>query len=211
MENGSSLQNYGHFSVHSQHQQGSLYDDGPYGSGVAEGWNFEGFPYKAGLDVTHFQPVSGFESEDDSAQSNFTPTEFTSSQSSSGTAFGYVGNKYSLSNWVPHEATEVHNWLPTPDAIAVDTTFRQESNNGDGIADSPRATEFVAPYDVRPPLLMSPSTIAFQQLCDERVKPSIYASQQGFEPLPDRESRENPPHISSLYVPPTLFLRAQPP
>jgi hypothetical protein len=209
MENSSNFQDYSYLSDHSEHQKCSVYDK-LYSDSIAESWNFEGFRYKAGLDVTYFQPDPVFESENGSAQSSFTPTDFAGSQSSSDTAFGFAGENYSNSNWVSQEATEAHNWLLTSDAIAVDTNFRRESNNGVGIAEFPKAPEFVPPYDVRPTQIVSPSTIAFQQLCNEPVKPSVYTPQQGFEPLADGESGENPLYNNFLYVQPTPFLTALP-
>jgi hypothetical protein len=178
-----------HFSDCNQHQIGSVYD-GLYSGGGAEGWSLEGFRYEGDLDVSHFQPVSVFEPENSSAQASFI-AGFTSSQSSSHTAFGCARNNHSNSTWVLHEATEAQNWLPTSDAIAVDANFRQESNNVVGIANSPGATVFVPPYK-------------------EPVKPPVHALQQNFEPMPDGEKGESLLYINSLYVPPTPFLTALP-
>jgi hypothetical protein len=204
MESHSNFHDYGHFSDHNQAQNGSVYD-GLIGGGVAEGWNFEDLHYEEGLDVSHFQPASVFESENSSAQSSFT-TDFTSSQPSSHTVFSYVGDDHFNSTCVLHEAIESHNWLPTSDAFAVYTNFRQDINNGDKIAKSPRSTVFVPLHNGQSPQITSPSSITFQQPCNERMEPLVYAPQQSFEPQQDGESGENLLYNNSLYVPPTPFL-----
>jgi hypothetical protein len=171
-------------SLPNQDSKGSVLD-GLLGDDVAEGWSFEDSHYKAGLDVGYSQPVSVFESENGSAQSSFN-TDFTSSQWSSHNAFGQAGNNHLDLAWVQQEATEAHNWLPTFDANAVYTNFSQEINNRDMITKSPRAALFVP--------------VTFQELGTERVDRQAYALQQGFEPLPDGESVENPRYNNSLYV-----------
>jgi hypothetical protein len=193
MESHPNFYDYGHFSDHSQAQNGSVY----------EVWSVEDFHYEAGLDVSHFQPVSVFESENGSAESSFT-TDFTSSQLTSHNAFGYTENNHSDLTWVPQEATEAYNWLPTSDASAVCTNFRQEINNGDRIAKSLKAVVIVPSPNVRPLQLISPS-ITFQQLSNEDVEPPVYAPQNGFKPLLDGESGEGPLYNHSLYVLPFLI------
>jgi hypothetical protein len=204
MENHPTFHDYGHFSDHNQAQMGSIYD-GLLGDNVAEGWSFEDPHYKAGLDDGHSQSVSIFESENSSAQSSFT-ADFISSQSSSHTALGYAGNSHLNLNWAQQKATEAYNWPPTSGADAVYTNFGQEINNKDMTAESPRATMSVPLYNTQPPQIIS-SPITFQQLDNERVEPSAYAPQQGFEIFPGGESGENPRHENSLYVPPTPLLK----
>jgi hypothetical protein len=201
MESHSNFHDYGHFGDHNQAKNGSVYD-GLTGGGVAEDWNFEDLRYEEGLNVNHLQPASVFEPENSSAQLSFR-TEFSSSQPSSHIVFNYAGNGHFNSTWVPHEETESHNWLPTSNAFAVDTNFRQDINNGDQIAKSPGTTVFVSLHNVQSPEITSPSSITFQLPCNERLEPLGYASQQGFGPQLDEESRENPLYNNFLYVPPT--------
>ena len=101
------------------------------GDGMAEGWSFDDCRYEAGLDISHFHPVSLFESENGSAQSSYA-TEFTISRSSSYTDFRYGENNYFDLTCAQQEATEMRNWLPISDTIAVYTHFRQEIHNADG-------------------------------------------------------------------------------
>jgi hypothetical protein len=204
MESHPKFHDYGHFSNDNQAQNGSVYDRLHHG-GVSKGWSFEDFHYQAGQNGSHFQPVSVFESENGSAQSSLI-TDFTSSQSSSHPAFGCGGSNHFNSTWVPHESTVTHNRLPTSDTIAVYTNPRQEIDNSNGTTKFPKATVFVPLYNVQPSQMISPSSIAFQQLCNERVEPPVYAPQQDFELLLDRENGENPLYINSPYVPPNPFL-----
>jgi len=170
MENHPNFHDNGHFSNHSQAQNGSIYN-GLIGDGVAEGLSFE-----EGLDDNHLQPLSLFEFENGSAQLSFT-TDFISSQLSSHIAFGYAGNNYFNLTWLPQEATEAHNWLQTSNASAVHTNFRQEIHNGDR--------------------LISPS-ITIQPVGNEDVEPPVYAPQKSFAPLPDGASGESPLYNHSL-------------
>ena len=204
MESHTNFYDYGPFSDQNPPQKGSGYDNS-YDSGVLEGWNLEDYHYEPGLDVSQFQPVLEFESENGTVQLNST-TDIGSSRSGSHTAIGNAGNSHSNSIWVPQEASEAYNWLPNSDANAVYTKFCQEINNNVWIATSQRATAFLPSYNVQPPLMGSPSFITFQPLCNEQVKPPVCPPQQGFELLPDRESRENPLYSNSLYVPPTPLL-----
>jgi hypothetical protein len=185
--------------------QMDLVDSGLIDGGVAGGWNFEDLRYEESLDVSHFQPVSLFKSENSSAQLSFA-TDFTSSQPSSHTVFGYAGNDHFDSTCVPHEATESHNWLPTSDAFSVYTSFRQDINNGDKIAKSPSTTVFVPLHNVQFPQINSPSSITFQQPCNDRMEPAVYTPQHGFEQQQDVESGENLLYNNFLYVPPIPFL-----
>ena len=171
---------------------------------MAEGWNFEDLRYYEGLDVSHFQPASVFESKNSSAQSSFM-TDFTSSQPSSCTVFSYAGNDHFNATSVPHEATESHDWLLTFDASTIYTNFRQDINNSDKIAKSPKTTVFMPLYDVQSPQITSPLSITFQQPCSERMEPLVYAPQDDFEQQQDGESGENLLHNNFLYVPPTPF------
>jgi hypothetical protein len=202
MESHSNFHDYGHFSDHNHAQKGSVHD-GLGGDGVAEGWNFEDLRYE-GLNVSHFQPASVFESENSSAQSSFT-TDFTSSQLSSHTVVSDAGDDHFNSTWVLHEATESHNWLPTSDVFGVYTNFRQDINNSENIAESQRTTVFVPLHNDQSPQVTSPS-IPFQQQCKESIEPLVYAPQQGFELQQDGESGENLLYNNFLYVLPTPFL-----
>jgi hypothetical protein len=200
MESHSNFHDYGHFSDHNPAQNSSVYD-GLTGGSVAEGWNFENLRYE-GPNISHFQPASVFEPENSSSQLSFS-TEFSSSQSSSHAVFNCARNDRFNSTWVPHEETESRNWLPTSDAFALDTNFRQDINNGDQIAKSPGTTVFVSLHNVQSLEITSPSSITFQLPCNERLEPLGYASQQGFGPQLDEESGENPLYNNFLYVPPT--------
>jgi hypothetical protein len=200
MESHPNFQNYGHFSGHNQAQKVSIYDGLP-GDDVAEGWRFEDHHYEAGMDDGHSQPVSVLESENGSAQSSFL-ADFTSSQSSSYTTLGYAGNSHLDLTWVQQQATEAYNWPPTSNVDVAYTNFGQEINNRDMTAKFPRAAMSVPSYNIRPPQIISSSPITFQQLDNERVEPSVYAPQQGFETFLDGESGENPRYENSLYVPP---------
>jgi hypothetical protein len=204
MESYSNFHDYGPFSDDNQAQKGSAYN-GLNGGGVAEGRNSEDLRYYEGLDVCHFQPAPVFESENSSAQSSFM-TDFTSSQPSSYTVFSYAGNDHFDATSVPHDATESHNWLPTFDASIVHTNFRQDINNSDKIAKSPKATAFMPLYNVQSPQITSPLSITSQQPCSERTEPLVYTPQDDFEQQQDGESGENLLHNNFLYVPPTLFL-----
>jgi hypothetical protein len=184
MEGYPGFHGYGYFGHHNEHQNASDHN-GLYGSGAAEGSGFEGFCYEGGVDGSYLQPVPVCQSENGSAQMGFT-TDFPISQSSSHTAFGFVASNESGSTWAPQEAIETHNWLSTSNVFVADANFRQGSNNGVGIAEPP-----VPPYSIQSPQIISPSTVAFQPLHNENVKPPVFALMQDFEPLPDGESGES--------------------
>jgi hypothetical protein len=199
MESHPNFYDDGHFSDQNPSPKGSVYN-GSYSGGAFEDWNFEEFRCEPGLDVNHFQPVLGFESENGIAQSN-SSTDFRSSQSSSHTTFGTVGNNHSNSIWIPQEAPEAYSWLPTFNETAACTDFRQEINYGVRITKSPTATAFIPSHNVGPPQINSPSSPAVQPPCNEQVKLPGYPPQQGFELLPNEERGENHLFNNSTYVP----------